>query len=917
MAIEEKIEPALSPQGHLYLAENQEESESTLPQNVAAGIAHAFKEGAGVGLLYLGGSLATATLPPAFGYWRDFGKVFFSRACVHPEIKKNPQSLDLEPSPTELEKFVNQAPPMKGAEYLTSEVLKTLWSSIEEAFLREYSHFKGSLQEYLKTKNEVWNVVGRVCLHLAENKQNPKRPFAFLATYAGPLSQESRVQHRPLGKALEEFSGNRKALLNLLIPIQKASEKSSFLKNLVDEGKIYHPLALEPAEALAFLKEIPLFEESGLVVRVPDWWAAKRPSRPQVNVTIGQKEASLLGADSLLDFSITVSLDGQPLTRRDLDEILKMSGGLVSLKGKWVELDPEKLKEALDHWENIQSLTSKGLMSYSEAMRLLAGLPAGGGREDSVPSESVREWSQVNAGEWLGQMLAELRHPDGTGKLDMKDWLHAELRPYQGKGVEWLWLLHHLGLGGCLADDMGLGKTIQVIGLLSGLKKKGFKKKHIVVVPASLIANWKSEANRFAPHLKILAAHPSEMPSQDLNALDESRLKNVDVVLVTYGGLARLNWPKEIQWGVVVLDEAQAIKNPNALQTKAAKTLKGMTRLALTGTPIENRLSDLWSLFDFICPGLLGNAKAFGNYAKKIANVSGTDAYGPIRTLVSPYILRRLKTDKRIIADLPEKTELKAYCPLTKIQASLYEQSVTALKRDLEKLAESENSEDKMKRRGIILAYLMRFKQICNHPSQWLGLTDGGGYKADQSGKFARLAEICEPIASRQEKCLVFTQFREMTGPLDTFLANLFKRKGLVLHGQTPVPKRKELVTAFQKDEQGSPYFILSLKAGGIGLNLTAASHVIHFDRWWNPAVEDQATDRAFRIGQKKNVLVHKFICRGTVEEKIDNLIESKKSLARTLLEADASPLLTEMSNEDLIKTVSLDIHRALGEGAE
>ena len=911
MAQEEKIriELALSPQGHLYLAMDPEDS--ALPKDMAAHVRHTFEEGEGAGLLYLGGDLASAVLPPTFGYWRDFARKFFSQACVHPEIQKDTQSFHFEPPLVEFEKIIGLAPPMVGAEYLTPEALITLWSSLEAAFLGEFSHFKGTLQEYLKTKHEVWNVVGRVCLHLAENKQNSKKPFAFLATYADNLSQEARVQHRSLAKALEEYAGNRQNLLNLLVPIQKAAEQSPFLKKLVDEGKIYHPLALAPAEALAFLKEIPLFEASGLVVRVPNWWAAQKPSRPQVNVTIGQKEASFLGADSLLDFSIHVSLDGQPVTRRELDEILKMSGGLVSLKGKWVELDPEKLQEALDHWEKIQRLTAKGLMSYSDAMRLLAGLPVGGNKEDSDPASSVREWSQVNAGEWLGQMLAELRHPEGMDNLNMKSWLHAQLRPYQEKGVEWLWLLHHLGLGGCLADDMGLGKTIQVIGLLSGLKRKGFKKKHIIVVPASLVSNWKSEMNRFAPELKILAAHPSEMPAQDLHGLDESKLTNIDVVLMTYGGIVRLNWPKEIPWGVVILDEAQSIKNPNSLQTKAAKTLQGMTRLVLTGTPIENRLSDLWSLFDFICPGLLGNAKDFGNYAKKIANASGTDTYGPLRTLVSPYILRRLKTDKKIIADLPEKTEVKAYCPLTKIQASLYEQSVAALEQALEKLADSNDAEDKMKRRGIVLAYLMRLKQICNHPSQWLA---DGGYQADQSGKFARLAEICEPIANRQEKCLVFAQFREMTDPLDVLLATLFKKKGLILHGQTPVSKRNELVKNFQEDELGCPYFILSLKAGGTGLNLTAASHVIHFDRWWNPAVENQATDRAFRIGQKKNVLVHKFICRGTVEEKIDNLIESKKALAQNILEADASPMLTEMSNEDLIKTVSLDIHRALEE---
>jgi non-specific serine/threonine protein kinase len=348
-----------------------------------------------------------------------------------------------------------------------------------------------------------------------------------------------------------------------------------------------------------------------------------------------------------------------------------------------------------------------------------------------------------------------------------------------------------------------------------------------------------------------------------------------------------------------VLDEAQAIKNPAARQTKSVKRLQADARIVLTGTPVENRLSDLWSLFDFVCPGLLGSQTRFKQFVKMLA-ARERDRYAPLRGLVQPYILRRLKTDRSIIADLPEKTEVRAFCGLGKRQAALYAKMV-------KEMADLLESVEGMKRRGLVLSYLLRFKQLCNHPSQLLG---DGRFEPDESGKFARLSEICEEIASRQEKALVFTQFREMTDPLSGFLASLFGRPGLVLHGGTAVGRRKKLIDRFQSDD-GPPFFVLSLKAGGTGLNLTAATHVIHFDRWWNPAVENQATDRAFRIGQRRNVLVHKFICRGTIEEKIDALIEEKTQLATDLLEGGAERMLTEMSDSELIQFVSLDVNKA------
>jgi superfamily II DNA or RNA helicase len=883
----DRIAPMLTPRGHVLVTTDPEGA--PVPA-VRERLEDAFVRGSGHGLLYLAATQVGSVLPPSWAWWRDFSARYVTALCAVPDA-----AAVAAPDEHALDELIADAPPMVGVEYLTAEVLAALWRDLDSALRGELAASKKSLQEFLRALHPMWNLVGRVHFNLAENRQDPELPFAFLATYTPRLSAHGKAQHLPLARALTEFSDGKSQaqLLNLLLPVQRAAETCGWLREMVDSGDVYHPLRWGPADAYRFLSDVPNLEAAGIVVRMPNTWAAGRPARPRVTASVGSRTPSVLGADSLLDFRMEVTLDGEQLDAREIKALLSGSDGLQLVRGRWVEVDGRKLERTLACFQSIERTAAEHGLPFSEAMRLVAGAAPDDGAE-----ADVAEWSQLVAGPWLAEVLQGLRQPEGLARVSPGRDLKAALRPYQEAGVRWLYLLTRLGLGACLADDMGLGKTIQVLTLLVILKREQKEPRpSLLVVPASLLANWAAEAQRFCPSLRLLIAHPSQLGAAEIDALSSECLTDIDLVVTTYGALLRLSALQEIHWRLVVLDEAQTIKNPGAKQTRQVKQLKAQARIALTGTPVENRLSDLWSIFDFTHPGLLGTRKVFATWTKRLA---AAEHFGPLRALVRPYILRRLKTDKRVISDLPDKTELKAWCHLSPTQVALYRRAV-------DELADALKEAEGIGRRGVVLSFLMRFKQICNHPSQWLG---DGVWSADDSGKFARLRELGEVVAAKQEKMLVFTQFRETTDPLASFLGTIFGREGLILHGGTAVAKRRDLVARFQEDER-TPFFVLSLKAGGAGLNLTAASHVIHFDRWWNPAVENQATDRAFRIGQRRNVLVHKFTCRGTIEERIDQLIQSKQQLVSDVLEEGAELLLTEMSNRELLDLVKLDIRAA------
>ncbi|MCF7785495.1 MAG: DEAD/DEAH box helicase [Prosthecobacter sp.] len=837
--------------------------------------------------------LLTTELEPPWKWLREYAQQFFTRLC------QTKDALNI-PVPS-LTAFIAAAPPFAGAEYLTQEVLERWWLDLAQHIAQLATN---GVESWLREECPAWHVVGRVTFHLAENKTDTQRPFAFLATFTEKLSATGQPQHLPLARALQLYSGqqDQTALNALLAPVRTAAEKSKLLREWLETKRLFQPMAMSPQEAFRVLRETAVFQESGIVMKLPDWWRSGKGPRPAVSVTIDAPKQTSLHAGALLNFKIAASLEGEPLTAAEWEKLLSADTGLVSLRGRWIEVDGDQLQQVMSHWQKVQYATGEGGIGFLDGMRMLAGFDPRMAAVEEESTEMVHDWSDIVAGKNLAAVLDQMRDP---AEAQPPPNLCATLRPYQLKGFAWLQFMTQLGLGACLADDMGLGKTLQVIALLLARQKES-KAPGLLIVPASLVGNWKAEVAKFAPDLKLFIAHPSQTSREALDHAVQhpaEALRGCDAMLTTYQFLQRTESWQQHPWSVVILDEAQAIKNPGSASTKAVKRLQATTRIALTGTPVENRPGDLWSLFDFLNPGLLGGSAAFADAVKRCAKSS--TGFAPLRKLVQPYILRRMKTDRSIISDLPDKIETKAFCGLTKRQATIYAKLVDQLAKML-----ADKEMEPIKRQGLVLGFLLKFKQICNHPSHWNG--DGAWNPAD-SGKFTRLAEICSELAERRERALIFTQFQETCDPLARFLATVFGREGLILHGGTAVKKRPQLVESFQQPD-GPPFMVISVKAGGTGLNLTAASHVIHFDRWWNPAVENQATDRAFRIGQKKNVMVHKFVCQGTIEERIDALIEEKMSLAHDLITGDggAEKLLTDMSAEELLSLAALDVNSAV-----
>ncbi len=840
-------------------------------------------------LLYLGFSNKNIKLSPSVNFWRSFAGLFVRQLRLAPDLEEQRAKIIL-PLPAEsLSHIQSHLPPMPGGEYLNAEMFVALWGTLHEIFCRKIEKHKGSVEAFFKKYNPDVHLTGRIYFHLVENK-DAETPFAFLATYSTRLNDEGESRHLPLKYALEEYQDDNEKLLKLLVTVDDAAGHSDLVAELRDSGELFHPLAWSSKEAFTFLQEIPLYEEAGILCRIPNWWKGKA-GNISINISIGEKAPSSVGMDALLDFSPQLMIGDAEISESEARRLLHETEGLAFLKNKWVAVDPQKLKQTLDAYEKARELNSEEGLTLLDAMRLSMNPQKTLGVEDA-------EISGVSNGAWLHSVLEKLHNPGAVKSVETSKTFKATLRGYQQDGLKWLFYLHKLRLGACLADDMGLGKTVQVLAFLNALQAENKKMSKevgasLLIIPASLLSNWSNEIDTFYPSLRYFVAHPDLHKPGRVPALSTEKLDGLDLVITTYALAQRYTWIQDYSWNYVILDEAQAIKNPGAKQTRAVKKLSAENRIIMTGTPVENRLSDLWSLFDFLNPGLLGTPKEFSSFTKGLADKP--NGYAGLRKVVSPFILRRLKSDKSIISDLPDKVEVKTWAAMSKKQTVLYSEVINGIKEALE------NSEG-IQRKGLILSAIMKFKQLCNHPSQYLGQEL---FEEKESGKFQRLREICETIYEKREKVLVFTQFKEMTEPLAKFLATIFNREGLILHGSVPVGKRKKLIEQFQGHEY-IPFFVLSLKAGGVGLNLTAANHVIHFDRWWNPAVENQATDRVFRIGQKKNVMVHKFLTKGTIEEKIDQMLTGKSAMSNEVVAASGESWLTEMSNDELFDLFTL-----------
>lgn len=723
----------------------------------------------------------------------------------------------------------------------------------------------------------------------------------------------------------------------LLADLGKAARLFPLLERSLRET---HPreLYLHTEQAYAFLREsVPLLEQSGFGVLIPPWWQ-KRTARVGVKLKIKPKSEAqvapgLLGLNSIVDYQWHLAIGDQVIAPEEFAQLAQLKLPLVKVRGQWVELRPDEIEAAIAFFEKKRA---RKAMSLGEALRVgLLQYPETGLKKEKFDitqrlasssgslyvgkpdmsggfalSKGVLDAGLpvlgLEAEGWVKEVMEKLSEPSKLTPIEPPSAFQGQLRPYQSRGVAWLAFLKQYGFGACLADDMGLGKTIELIALLlheRDTKKAGTEmiSPTLLICPMSIVGNWQRELQRFAPSLKLMVHHGVERLSGE-SFIEQAQQH--DIVITTYA----LAWRDRehlgaVNWGNIVLDEAQNIKNESARQTQAIKSLHANYRIALTGTPVENRLSELWSVMEFLNPGYLGSGTDFRQrFAIPIERYHDAERSDTLKHLIQPFVLRRVKTDKAIIQDLPDKMEMKVFCNLTGEQASLYE---AAVKEMLERIEQVEG----MARRGLILATLLKLKQICNHPAQFLADSSG---LPQRSGKLARLEEMLGEVLAEGDKALIFTQFAEMGELLRRYLQETLGCETLFLHGGTAKKQRDVFVQRFQEERRGAPLFILSLKAGGVGLNLTAANHVFHFDRWWNPAVENQATDRAFRIGQKKNVLVHKFVCVGTLEERIDQMIEQKKELAENIV-GNGENWLTEMSTSQLKELFTLS-REAVGE---
>lgn len=647
---------------------------------------------------------------------------------------------------------------------------------------------------------------------------------------------------------------------------------------------------LHEEQAWRFLTEDSLrLAEAGVIIFLPSWWEKLKDLKPvlraKVKSSVGSSQESLLGLDTLMNFDWKLATNGVELSEEEFQQLMEQKKRLVFIRGKWIQLNPEhmeKIRRVLD------KLDRQGLPFREVLEHQLIPSPTAVDEKGNAPSDEDQGLLEIQVNKHLSHLIGQLQEASTIPILEPSQDLQGHLRPYQQAGSSWLMFLRRFGLGGCLADDMGLGKTIQMIAYLLAVReqeKPGVPT--LLICPTSVLGNWQKELERFAPVLRVHLHYGAQRQKGEAFL---PAIKGTDVVLTSYA-LSHLDQEElsSLQWDCICLDEAQNIKNAYTKQAKAIRQLIGRHRIALTGTPIENRLTELWSIMDYLNPGYLGSLQLFrGRFVTPIESENDQHKITQVQRLISPFLLRRTKKDPAIELDLPDKEELKVYAPLTSEQASLYEGLIQDTFERLNQLSG-------MQRRGLILAMLTKLKQLCNHPALYLKEPLSTTLK-DRSNKMEELLSIVQHVCEKKEQCLIFTQYVEMGKMIQAYLEQMLGQKAFFLNGGTPKAKRDQLITQFQEGETN--VFILSLKAGGTGLNLTAANHVIHFDRWWNPAVENQATDRAHRIGQKRYVQVHKLVTLGTLEERIDEMLERKLALSEHIIQGEN--WITELSTDEL-----------------
>jgi superfamily II DNA or RNA helicase len=851
----------------------------------------------GPGLLALGSDLERE-LGPDLALGRELAKLFLAALCQVPELESVREGFVLEPPE---EALASLAVPcaLDGHAHATRETWRRAWRAMEAAARDELAAQPGAALRYLEEKSPAWGEIGRLCLCVAAEGEEASSQLEIVATLPRTIGAHGRPLYEPLALVLASSPPA------LAAPIRARLERGAAI------APVLAALAEHPGErfrcavddAWCLLANVEALGAIGIAVMIPEWWRARRVVAPELELEIGSKEPAI-GAQGALDFDARVTLDGEPLDPGELEALSRSTAPILRVRGRWVEVDRSRAAEIANE---LRRLATKRSLDASEALAML-GAAAAAAATSAVASERSCEVESrgldrppraiVRPGPWLEALHDELRAPRPGGPSDPGSLFQGTLRPYQRRGVAWMHLLGALGVGGCLADDMGLGKTAQVLAELANRARARRAKggaPDLVVVPASLLGNWIAEAARFTPELRVVAIHPAHD-----RAVVRRRPRGFecDIALTTYGTLLRSKWLVRERWGLAVLDEAQAIKNGATRQARTAKALRADARLALTGTPVENRLGDLLSILDFANPGMFGDEHQLR--AIEASATRGSAELDRLRRVIAPHVLRRTKDDPGIAPELPAKRVRTVTCGLTRRQAGLYELEVQRLARGLE-LAPP------WRRRILVATALIRLKQICNHPDHYL---DRGSWAPRESAKLAALLEIARTARGRGERMLVFTQFARATDPLALALGKAFGARGLVLRGDTPVRQRRSIVETFQRGQ--APFMVLSIRAGGVGLNLTAAEHVALFDRWWNPAVERQAIDRAHRIGQTREVRVHQLVCRGTLEEKIDAVLRDKSALADAIVGSSDAAMLASLDRAALLDVLALDPSAAL-----